>query len=119
MSDALSDRAELAKTALGHLQKTVRFYRLYPHEHRFCVQGLGDTFTALSEFHKAHGPLAVEVGHDGLFLDEELALPEGESKNDLVGLFYFEAIRELTLDLGMPKEELATLVQILSARYPE
>jgi hypothetical protein len=119
MGDPSSERAKLAGDVFAHLQRTVRFFRLYPHDHRFCTLGLADTYKALSAFHGAHGPLAAEVGNDGLYMDEELVLADGGNPGDLVPLLYFEAIREVTLDAGMPKEELQTLVKILAAPYPE
>lgn len=119
MGGAVSERGKLAGVAFGHLQRTVRFYRLYPHEHPFCVDAKADTFAALGEFHREHGPLEVEVGFDGFYLDEELVLAGDDTSGALVGLFYYEAIRELLIDIGIPEEELTRLVEILSAPYPE
>lgn len=119
MVGSISNQAKAAGEALRRLQRTVRFFRLYPHDHKSCKQGIADTFESLTSFHRAHGPLELEVGPDGLFMDEELVLPESEAATDLVGLFYFEAIRDVLFDIGIPYEELTRLVEILSAPYTD
>lgn len=119
MSDALSERAKIAGAAFSNLQRAVRFYRLYPHDHPFCTDSLAETLEAIQTFHREHGPLEVEVGFDGFFLDDQLVLSRDDSSDALAPIFYFEAIREVLIDIGLPEPELLRLIEILSAPYPE
>ena len=119
MSGAISERARIAGVAFSHLQRAVRFYRLYPHDHPFCRDSLADTLAALGEYHREHGALEVEVEFDGFFVDDHLILSRDDSSDSLAPTFYYEAIRELMLDVGMPEPELLRLIELLSAPYPE
>ena len=79
MSGAISERAKIAGVAFAHLQRAVRFYRLYPHDHPFCRDSLADTHASLSEFHREYGPLEVEVDYDGFLVDDQLVLSRDDS----------------------------------------
>lgn len=119
MSGAISERAKIAGAAFAQLQRAVRFYRLYPHDHPFCRDALAECLAALGDYHREYGALEVEVEFDGFFVDDHLVLSRGDSSDALTPLFYYEAIRELLLDVGMPESELLRLIELLSAPYPE
>lgn len=115
----LSARGKAAAVALADLQKAVRFFRLYPHEHPLCKEIVGEALEKLARFLDKHGALELEVQREGVLLDEELVLRDSEQSTDLSALLHPEGIRELSIDPGIDAQELGELVRILSAHYPE
>ena len=118
-----STRAQLkaGTHAIAEIQKAIRFFRLYPHEHPFCAEGLERSFARLSEFTAKHGALEVEVGRDGLFWEGESLLPEADQvqSSDLNVLLFMEGVRELTFEPSLSEADLRQLIEILSASYTE
>lgn len=107
--------------AIAEIQKAIRFFRLYPHEHPFCAEGLERSHARLSDFTQAHGTLEVEVGRDGLFWEGESLLPEADQvqSSDLNVLLFMEGVRELSFEPSLSADDLRRLIEILSASYTE
>ncbi len=115
----LSAKAKHAGAVLNELQKAIRFFRLYPHEHPFCVQSTADSHARLLGFGERFGALELQIQREGVFVDDELVLRESEQSTDLSQLLHPEGVRELSIEAGCPLEELRDMVTILSAHYPE
>ncbi len=115
----LSVRAKAASVALSELQRSVRFFRLYPHDHPLCVGAVGESLERLNRYVERQGALEVEVQRDGLYLDDEVVLRDSDQSTDLSSLLFPEGIREVSIDPGNDHKELGDFIQILSAHYPE
>src|SRR5581483_4113022 len=112
-------RARAGGQALGELQKAIRFFRLYPHTHPFCTQAVDASEEHLKRFLEKSGALDVEIRRDGCYIEDALVLPDSGQSTDLTALLYPEGIRALTLEVGLPRQEIFDFVEILSAHYPE
>jgi hypothetical protein len=117
--DKLSPQAKAAAVALAEVQKAIRFFRLYPHDHPFCGTSIDESVDRLNRYLERHGALEVEVTREGLSLEDQIVLRDSEQSTDLSALLFPEGVRTLTIEPAIPKEELFDFVQILSAAYPE
>lgn len=115
----LSVRAKAASVALAELQRSVRFFRLYPHDHPLCVGAVAESLDRVNRYVERQGALEVEVQRDGLYLDDEVVLRDSDQSTDLSTLLFPEGIREVSIDPGIETKELGDFIQILSAHYPE
>lgn len=115
----LTPAGKAAALALTDLQKAIRFYRLYPRDHPFCTRSTEEARDRLDAYFEKHGPLEVEVQREGIVLDEVVVLAGTEQSTDLSNLLYPEGVRELSLEPGLPLEELVDFAVILAAHYPE
>lgn len=115
----LSPAGKAAALALTEVQKAIRFFRLYPRDHPFCTRSIEEAHTRLDGFFQKHGPLEVEIQQEGLAMDEQVVLAGSDQSSDLSSLLYPEGIRELSIEPGLPAEELFDFAVILSAHYPE
>lgn len=115
----LSPAGKAAAMALSDLQKAIRFYRLYPRDHPFCTRSIEEARDRLDGYFARHGPLEVEVQREGIVLDDQVVLAVTDQSTDLSNLLYPEGVRELSLEPGLPLEELVDFSTILAAHYPE
>lgn len=115
----LTPAGKAAALAMAELQKAIRFFRLYPRDHPFCARSLEEAHTRLDAFFEKHGALEVEVQREGLAMDDQMVLAASEQSTDVSSLLNPEGVRELTIEPGVPHEELFDLAVILSAHYPE
>lgn len=115
----LSVRAKAASVALAELQRSVRFFRLYPHDHPLCVGAVGESLDRINRYVERQGALEVEVQRDGLYLDDEVVLRDSDQSTDLSSLLFPEGIREVSIDPGIEHKELGDFIAIMSAHYPE
>jgi hypothetical protein len=115
----LSVRAKAASVALAELQRSVRFFRLYPHDHPLCTGAVGESLDRINRFVERQGALEVEVQRDGLYLDDEVVLRDSDQSTDLSSLLFPEGIREVSIDPGIGHKELGDFISIMSAHYPE
>ncbi|RMG06872.1 MAG: hypothetical protein D6731_24865 [Planctomycetota bacterium] len=114
---ALSPQAKLAATALAEIQKAIRFFRLYPATHRFCVRGVDEAVVRLRRYHEKFADLSVEVARDGLYLDDGNVLPTSGQSTDLPVILYGAGVFGLTLRRGVSERELADFIDVLSDSY--
>lgn len=115
----LSVRAKAASVALAELQRSVRFFRLYPHDHPLCTGAVGESLDRINRYVERQGALEVEVQRDGLYLDDEVVLRDSDQSTDLSSLLFPEGIREVSIDPGIEHKELGDFIAIMSAHYPE
>lgn len=115
----LSPAGKAASVALAELQKAIRFFRLYPREHPFCARSLEEAHSRIDGYFQKHGALEVEVGREGLLMDEQTVLAASDQSTDISSLLNPEGVRELTFEVGLPQDELFDFAVILSAHYPE
>jgi hypothetical protein len=124
VSDSLTDSGDpaavkIACTALSEIQKAIRFFRLYPKTHIFCVESSADSLERLQRYTEKFGKLSVAIQRDGCYLGEECVLQDSGQSTDLSALLYPEGVFGITFLAAVTSEEISDLCETLAASYIE
>ncbi len=110
---------KIASAALSEIQKAIRFFRLYPKTHIFCVESSAGSLERLLSYTGAHGDLTVKIRRDGCYSGEECVLQESGQSTDLSALLYPEGVFGLTFLSSVTQEEISDFCETLAASYIE
>jgi len=116
--EVATDRKSVS-TVLEALQRAVRYYRLYPHDHPFCVEAVDEAHGLLTAFLDRHGALSVRIDRDGALFAGERVLHDSGNAADLSYLLFPDGVRNLTFETGLEKREVQQFAETLSGQELE
>jgi hypothetical protein len=119
MSSAHGELRQAAAAAVTGLVKAVRFHRLYPGSHPFCVDAIDETLTGVEAFHQTHGVLDLDLRRDGVYLEDQQLGGRDGAQRELARLLYPEGGRALALDPGVDRQQLLRFVRVLAGSWDE
>ncbi len=110
------EQASAVKGLLEELQKAVRFYRLYPHDHPNCVASVDVVQECLSQVLRSATSVELGVRRNGLTLGDRIVLESVSHYTDLAVLLYPAGVRAVTFEAGVTAQELHEFISTLSGQ---